>query len=58
MDPTPPNGFRAAYEPIAKAIFVLLAVGWYVIRALRGVRLVRDVKVPTAAQLADRKISG
>ena len=30
--------------------------GWYVIRALKALRLVRDVKVPTADQLAKRKL--
>lgn len=28
--------------------------GWYVIRSLRAIRLVRDVKVPTRKQMADR----
>jgi len=31
--------------------------GWYVIRALAIVRLIRDVKVPTADQLAKRKLT-
>lgn len=31
--------------------------GWYVIRALAFVRLIRDVKVPTADQLAKRKLA-
>jgi stearoyl-CoA desaturase (delta-9 desaturase) len=31
--------------------------GWYVIRALALVRLIRDVKVPTADQLAKRKLT-
>ncbi len=30
--------------------------GWYVIRALKALRLVRDVKVPTADQLAKRRL--
>jgi stearoyl-CoA desaturase (delta-9 desaturase) len=32
-------------------------VGWYVIRALSAARLIRDVKVPTAEQLAKRKLN-
>ena len=32
-------------------------VGWYFIRALAAVRLIRDVKVPTAEQLAKRKLA-
>ncbi len=31
--------------------------GWYVIRFLAAVRLIRDVKVPTADQLAKRKLT-
>ncbi|MCQ8205573.1 hypothetical protein NP569_25110, partial [Vibrio parahaemolyticus] len=31
--------------------------GWYVIRVLALVRLIRDVKVPTADQLAKRKLT-
>jgi stearoyl-CoA desaturase (delta-9 desaturase) len=30
--------------------------GWYVIRTLKALHLVRDVKVPTAEQLAKRKL--
>ncbi len=32
-------------------------VGWYFIRALAALRLIRDVKVPTADQLAKRKLT-
>jgi stearoyl-CoA desaturase (Delta-9 desaturase) len=32
--------------------------GWYVIRTLRALRLVRDVKVPTREQLEKRKLPG
>lgn len=32
-------------------------VGWYFIRALAAFRLIRDVKVPTADQLAKRKLT-
>ena len=31
-------------------------MGWYAIRVLKALRLVRDVKVPTAEQLAKRKL--
>jgi stearoyl-CoA desaturase (delta-9 desaturase) len=31
--------------------------GWYVIRALAAVRLIRDVKVPSAEQLAKRRLN-
>jgi stearoyl-CoA desaturase (delta-9 desaturase) len=31
--------------------------GWYVIRTLQALRLIRDVKVPTQDQLAKRKIN-
>jgi stearoyl-CoA desaturase (delta-9 desaturase) len=32
-------------------------LGWYAIKTLRALRLVRDIKVPSQAQLAKRKIS-
>ena len=33
-------------------------VGWYVIRALAAIRVIRDVKVPSEKQLAQRKLIG